>query len=81
MERKYQQRVELHLHTTASDALSVISPREAIETAIKMGHRAIAFTDLNSVQNFAGIAYWHKKYRDQIKVIYGVEMLLHGCKR
>ena len=78
MERKYQQRVELHLHTTASDALSVITPREAIENAIKMGHRAIAFTDLNSVQNFAGIAYWHKKYRDQIKVIYGVEMLLHG---
>jgi DNA polymerase-3 subunit alpha (Gram-positive type) len=78
MNKKYAQRVELHLHTTTSDARSVITPREAIETAIKMGHRAIAFTDLNSVQNFAGIAYWHKKYRDQIKVIYGVEMLLHG---
>lgn len=78
MDQKYTQRAELHLHTTASDALSVITPREAIETAIKMGHRAIAFTDLNSVQNFAAIAYWHEKYRDQIKVIYGVETYLDG---
>lgn len=78
MEEKDKQRVELHLHTTTSDAVSVITPREAIETAIKMGHRAIAFTDLNSVQNFGSIAHWHKKYRDQIKVIYGVELYLDG---
>lgn len=78
MDKEYAQRVELHLHTTASDALSVITPREAIETAIRMGHRAIAFTDLNSVQSFAEITHWHIKYRDQIKVIYGVELYLDG---
>jgi hypothetical protein len=38
------ERVELHLHTTASDDISVISPKGAIKAAMQTGHKAVAVT-------------------------------------
>ena len=69
-----KQRVELHLHTTMSDDPSVITPNEVILSAWDMGHTAVAITDLNSVQSFAEVARYQKKYANNIKVIYGAEV-------
>ena len=38
------ERVELHLHTTASDDISVITPKDAIKAAMQTGHKAVAVT-------------------------------------
>ena len=72
MEEKYSERVELNLHTYMSGFVSVIRPREAIETAVQMGHRAVGITDFESVQSFLEVATCHQKHRDKIKVIYGI---------
>lgn len=68
------ERVELHLHTRASEDTSVITPKDAIETAVKMGHKAVAITCLNSVQDFAEMERCQWKYGNGIKVIYGAEI-------
>lgn len=72
MEEKYAERVELNLHTYMSGFISVVRPREAIEAAVQMGHRAVGITDFESVQSFLEVATCHQKYRDKIKVIYGI---------
>ena len=67
-----KERIELHLHTTVSDDISVITPKEVIETAVKQGHKAVAITNLNSVQDFAELEACQQKYGKDIKVIYGL---------
>lgn len=67
-------RAELHLHTKLSDDISVIEPKEALKYAIAHSHKAIAFTNLNNVQDFPAIASAYKKLGDTtLKVIYGTE--------
>ena len=73
MHNQKTERVELHLHTGASEDTSVITPKDAIETAVKMGHKAVAITCVNSVQDFAEIERCQWKYGNGIKVIYGAE--------
>ncbi|MBR2889656.1 MAG: PHP domain-containing protein [Oscillospiraceae bacterium] len=68
------ERVELSLHTTVSDDISVITPREAIETAVKLGHRAVAVTNLNSVQDFPELEDCQRRYGNKLKVIYGAKV-------
>lgn len=68
-------RTELHLHTKLSDDISVIEPKEALEFAVRHSCKAIAFTNLNNVQDFPEIAKAHSKIGKQnIKVIYGAEI-------
>ena len=64
-------RVELHLHTRYStlDALTV--PGDAVKTAARWGHRAIAVTDHGVAQAFPEV--WQQGKKSNIKVIYGVE--------
>lgn len=69
-----QERVELSLHTTVSDDTSVITPREAIETAVKLGHREVAVTNLNSVQDFPELEDCQRRYGNNLKVIYGAKV-------
>ena len=72
---KETQRVELHLHTKLSDDISVIEPNEALQYAVLQSHKAVAFTNLNNVQDFPAILEAHKKCVDsEIKVIYGAEV-------
>lgn len=53
----------------------MIEPEEALLYAVTHFHRAIAFTNLNSVHDFPEIAEAHLRYADSdIKVIYGAEM-------
>ena len=68
------ERVELHLHTTASDDISVITPKDLIKTAVQMGHKAVAVTCLNSVQDFPELESCQCKYGKDIKIIYGAEV-------
>lgn len=69
-----QERVELNLHTTVSDDTSVITPREAIETAVKLGYRAVAVTNLNSVQDFPELEDCQRRYGNNLKIIYGAKV-------
>ena len=74
MNEKDMQRSELQLHTTASAEISVLTPREIIEEAVKRGMKAVAITDRNSVQCFYSMEWLVQKYEKDIKVIYGVEL-------
>lgn len=68
-------RTELHMHTKLSDDVSVIEPSEALDFAIKSKIEAIAFTNLNNVQDFPTILNADKKQKGtNIKVIYGAEL-------
>ena len=73
------ERVELHLHTKLSDEVSVITPKEAMEYAIAHSHKAVAFTNLNNVQDFPAIAKAYRQCGDsELKVIYGAELRYMG---
>lgn len=70
-------RAELHLHTKLSDDVSVISPEEAMEFAVKNSIKAIAFTNRDNVQDFTEIAKKYQKYKGSgLKVIYGAEVFV-----
>lgn len=68
------ERVELHLHTTVSEDVSVITPKDVIKTAVQMGHKAVAVTCRNSVQDFPEMETCQVKYGKDIKIIYGAEV-------
>lgn len=68
------ERVELHLHTTVSEDVSVITPKDVIKTAVQMGHKAVAVTCRNSVQDFPELETCQVKYGKDIKIIYGAEV-------
>ncbi len=68
------ERVELHLHTTASDDISVITPKDAIKAAMQTGHKAVAVTCRNTVQDFPEMETCQVKYGKDIKIIYGAEV-------
>lgn len=73
------ERAELHLHTKLSDDVSVIAPEEAMEYAIAYSHTAVAFTNLNNVQDFPAIAKAYRQCGDsELKVIYGAELRYMG---
>lgn len=74
---KNMQRTELCIHTTMSDSVSVITPKALMEIATLSGMRAIAITDKNSVQSFPEVARYRNLYYENLKVIYGAELLLN----
>lgn len=76
MEHNPEPRVELCLHTTMSDDASLITPKSLLEAAANCGIKAVAITDKNSVQSFHEAACWRNWHRNDMKVIYGAELLL-----
>ncbi|MDD6800522.1 MAG: PolC-type DNA polymerase III [Firmicutes bacterium] len=66
-----EKRVELHLHTQLSAMDALITPEDAVETAFKWGHKAVAITDHGNVQAFPQAM--EKAEKLGMKVIYGME--------
>ena len=67
-----EKRIEFHSHTKMSNMDAVVEPKDYITQAIKWGHKAIAFTDHNSLNAYPEI-FKETKGKD-IKPIYGVEI-------
>ena len=76
------ERVELHAHTKMSGFDSVIDTKELIETALKMGHKAVAITDHGCVYALPEAAHIferlarkteYKEVAKGFKIIYGCE--------
>lgn len=74
MNMERYEKAELRLHTTLSDDISLITPKDAVQEAVRRGLKAIAITDRNSVQSFYEIAWCREKYGKALKVIYGAEL-------
>lgn len=66
-----EKRVELHLHTNMSAMDALISPADAVNTAKRWGHKAVAVTDHANVQGFPEAMIAAEKA--EMKVIYGLE--------
>ncbi len=66
-----EKRVELHLHTNMSTMDALISPADAVNTAKRWGHKAVAVTDHANVQGFPEAMIAAEKA--DMKVIYGLE--------
>ena len=70
MDTAPEKRVELHLHTKMSNMDALTDTKEAIKTAIRWGHPAIAITDHGVAQSFPDA--WHTA-GSKIKILYGLE--------
>lgn len=77
MDNSEEKRVELHLHTNLSAMDATIKPEEAIRTAARFGHKAVAITDHGNLQAYPvameTAEFLRKKEETDIKVIYGLE--------
>ncbi|MBQ6559388.1 MAG: PolC-type DNA polymerase III [Erysipelotrichaceae bacterium] len=74
-----EKRVELHAHTKLSEMDGVSSPKELVNGAFAMGHRAVAITDHLCLQGFHEAYGAYKDIRKKnpdadFKVLYGCEM-------
>ena len=69
-------RAELSVHTNLSDDISVVDPRVILVGAPRYDVSAIAFTNLNNVQDFHNIAHCMNPYG--VKIIYGAKVY---CKK
>jgi DNA polymerase III subunit alpha, Gram-positive type len=72
LDKAKEKRIEFHVHTKMSNMDAVTDVSEYIDTAVKWGHEAIAFTDHNGLYAYPDI-FKATKGKD-IKPIYGVEL-------
>ncbi|PQP79808.1 PolC-type DNA polymerase III [Candidatus Phytoplasma phoenicium] len=66
-----KKRIEFHLHTKMSNLDAITGTKDYIETALRWGHEAIAFTDHNGLYAYPEIAKCTQNQK--IKPILGVE--------
>lgn len=80
-DRSAEKRVELHLHTGMSAVDGITSAADAVKTAMRWGHRALAVTDHGNVQAFPEVMLFLEKYysksgipeNERFLPIYGME--------
>ena len=67
--------INLNTHSNSSFGETVVMPEEIVEFAVKDGAKAIALTDLNSVQGLLEFSKAAEKYKEKgFKPIYGVQI-------
>lgn len=67
--------INLNTHSNSSYGETVVTPEEIVEFAVKDNAKAIALTDLNSVQGLAEFSKAAEKYKEKgFKPIYGVQI-------
>lgn len=67
--------INLNTHSNSSYGETVVTPEEIVEFAVKDSAKAIALTDLNSVQGLAEFSKAAEKYKEKgFKPIYGVQI-------
>ncbi len=67
--------INLNTHSNSSFRETVVTPYEIVEFAVKDSAKAIALTDLNSVQGFTEFSKAAEKYKEKgFKPIYGVQI-------
>ena len=76
-------RVELHLHTVMSNMDALTGAADAVKTAARWGHRAIAITDHGCLQSYPDAMHAAEKAKvagtdELIKIIYGVEAYFYN---
>jgi len=76
MERKYEQRVELHCHTAYSRMDSVVHESSILRFLEGQRMDTVAITDFNNVSGFSQMQYNLYQNRSKAKVIYGMEALV-----
>jgi len=74
-------RVELHAHTMMSMMDAVVSPKDLVKFAHKLGHKAVAVTDHNCLQAYpdiyntvGGLNKGIEDDKDKFKALYGAEV-------
>lgn len=67
--------INLNAHSNSSFGETVVTPEEIVEFAVKDSAKAIALTDLNSVQGLFEFSKAAEKYKEKgFKPIYGVQI-------
>lgn len=80
MERK-KERVELHVHTKMSQMDGIVNPKDLVDTAYKLRHKAVTITDYSGCQAFPeaydAVCSINQKNKDNpFKVLYGTELTI-----
>ncbi len=75
-------RIELHAHSNMSTMDGIVSATDYLNYAYKLGHKAVAITDLNNIQSFPELHNEYiKKYKNtDFKLIYGSEFNIISSK-
>lgn len=76
-------RVELHLHTSMSNMDALTGAGDAVKTAARWGHRAIAITDHGCLQSYPDAMHAAEKAKvagsgEPIKILYGLEAYFYN---
>lgn len=72
LDSEYEERVELHVHSTMSQMDGIIKPETIYKNCKNLGIKAIAICDNDNVQNFPAVEALAKE--NNMKAIYGVEL-------
>ncbi len=71
---KQRRHIDLNVHSCGAFGETVITPEEIVSFAVQNGSKAVAVTDLNSVDSVYALAKAVNKSSAEIKAVYGVRL-------